>query len=75
MEHVMRIMGGDGDTKLIWDTGKPVEIEAARDTFNKLTKKGYKAFCVKKNGDKDGMITEFDPELEKIILVAPISGG
>jgi len=75
MKHFMRIMGGEGDTKLIWDTDKDDEVEVARDTFKKLTKKGYRAFAVKKGGSQGEMIDEFDPKLEKIILAAPISGG
>jgi len=75
MAHVMRIMGGSGDTKLIWDVDKKDEVQAARDTFDKLTTKGYKAFAVKKGGAQGEMITKFDPDLEKIILAAPISGG
>jgi hypothetical protein len=75
MAHEMRIMDGSGDTKLICDTNKKVEVDVARDTFNRLTKKGYKAFKVAKKGEPGEAITEFDPGLEKIILAAPISGG
>ncbi len=75
MSHEMRIMGPEGDQKIIWDAGKDIEVEAARDTFDKLTKKGYKAFKVAKKGEAGEMITKFDPALEKIILAAPISGG
>src|SRR4030067_3200560 len=75
MEHVMRIMGSEGDVKLIWDTEKKAEVDAARDTFNKMIAKKYKAFAVKKGGGQGEMIDKFDPEMEKIILAAPISGG
>ena len=75
MQGTMRAMDGTGDTKIIWDTDQQAEVDAARQTFDKLTKKGYKAFSVKKGGDKDEMIDKFDPTLEKIILVPPIRGG
>jgi hypothetical protein len=75
MTHTMRVMGIDGDTKLIWESDNCEEVEAAKDTFNKLTKKGYKAFAVKKGGSQGEMIDKFDPDMEKIILAAPISGG
>jgi hypothetical protein len=74
-EHLMKVMGGEGDVKVIWDESKSDEVEAARATFDKLIEKGYKAFSVKKNGEKSEMITVFDPDLEKIILAAQISGG
>jgi hypothetical protein len=75
MTHTMRVMGIEGDTKLIWDSDNEIEVETARDTFNKLTKKGFKAFAVRKKGEQGEMVTEFDPDMEKIILAAPISGG
>lgn len=71
----MRIIDRTGDSKVIWDKDKPDEIEAARDTFDKLRKKGYAAYSVKKNGDKDELITEFDPKAEKLILAPRMVGG
>lgn len=64
-----------GDTKVIWDADNPAEVETARETFEKLTKKGFRAFSVKKNGEQDELITKFDPSLEKIILVPMQKGG
>jgi hypothetical protein len=69
MTHEMRIMGFVGDTKLTWET--ETEIETAAEEFERLIQEGYKAFDVKKHA----VIEEFDPEAEKIILAAPISGG
>lgn len=71
----MRIMDGSGDQKIIWDSDSKDEVDAARETFDRLTKKRYVAFSVKKGGAQGEKITEFDPKMEKIILVPPISGG
>lgn len=71
----MRIMDGSGDTKLIWDSTKTEEVEAARKMFNDLKGKRYQAFGVKKTGEKGEMITSFDPYLEKIIMAPPLQGG
>ncbi len=71
----MRIMGSDGDTKLIWDSTKKDEVDSAKKTFKDLTGKGYKAFAVKKSGAQGEMVDEFDPDMEKIILVPQIRGG
>jgi hypothetical protein len=68
-------MGPEGDLKQIWDADNAEEVKAAQDAYDRLIKKGYKAFAVKKSGDKGELITKFDPELEKIIMVPPISGG
>jgi len=71
----MRIMGAEGDIKTIWDCEKPDEVKAARKQFEELTDKGYIAFSVKKNGEKNEKISKFDPELEKMILVPLVRGG
>lgn len=60
-----------GDTKIIWDRSKPDEIAAAEAVFDKLTSKGYAAYAVKKDGEKDKQLVKFDPNVEKIIF-API---
>ena len=75
MKRELAIMNGSGDTKIIWDSDNEDEVENAKETFNKLTKKGYAAFSVSKKGDKDEIIKKFDPNAEKIILVPPMAGG
>jgi len=72
----LAVMGRQGDTKIIWDSDKPDEVENARRTFNDLRKKGYLAFSVKgKDGAKGEQISEFDPEAERLILAPPMRGG
>lgn len=64
-----------GDTRLTWDAGNEEDVDTARQSFERLTKKGYSAFSVGKEGEKKGRIREFDPEAEKVILAAPTRGG
>lgn len=64
-----------GDTKLIWDADNKDEVKAAQGMFDDLRAKGFTAFSVKKNGEKDELITKFDKTLEMIILVPRIVGG
>lgn len=64
-----------GDVKTIWSKDNDDEIEAAREQFNKLKKKGYLAFKVKKDGDKGEMVDKFEEEAEKYILTPPVRGG
>lgn len=71
----MRVMGTVGDTKLIWDKDNDIEVKAAKDMFKKLRKNNFKAFAVKKGGDKGVQIDEFDSDMEKIIMVPPMQGG
>ena len=51
------------------------EVEAAKEQFKSLTKKGHAAFLVKKDGDRGKKITEFDEDAGKIILIPHIAGG
>ena len=71
----MAIMGTEGDVKQMWDLENPEEVAAVKATYDKLTKKGYKAFSVKKDGGKGKEIFEFDSDAEKIIMTPMMKGG
>ena len=73
--HEMAIMDLTGDTKVIWDMSRKKEVKHAEQTFNKLKKKGYLAYSVKKNGDKGEVLHTFDPKAEKIIMAPRVVGG
>lgn len=71
----MAVMDHTGDLKVIWDSDKEDEVEAAKAQFNALRKKGYSAFAVNKKGDAGGRIDTFDPLAEKLIMVPAMQGG
>jgi hypothetical protein len=72
----MAIMGKEGDTKIIWDKSKRVEVDNARANFDRLIKEGYTAFSVAGDkGDKDKQIRTFDPDAERLIFVPPVQAG
>jgi len=74
--NTMHVLDQTGDTKIIWDRRNPEEVGAARATFNRLRQDNrYMAYKVQPGGDKGEIITEFDPEAEKIILAPPMVGG
>ena len=75
IDERLKVVVEAGDTKIIWDSDNADEVDAAKNTFEKLLKKGYKAFSVKKNGDAGDKVISFDSNAEKIILVAPMAGG
>lgn len=76
-DHGMfEILNPSGDTKLMWDRRKSVEVEAAEEMFDSLIKKRYLAFeAVGEDGRKGKQIDKFDPNMERIILVPPMVGG
>ncbi|KKK92330.1 hypothetical protein LCGC14_2704040 [marine sediment metagenome] len=72
----MRIMGGKGDTKIIWDKDSPEEVENARNTFNDLKEEGYLAYEVDEDDASKGkVIRRFSAKAEKMILAPPMAGG
>lgn len=72
----MAIMGKEGDTKIMWDKSKRVEVDNAKATFERLVKEGYSVFRVAgKEGDKGEQIREFDPDAERLIFVPPLQAG
>lgn len=75
-KHAYAVMGLAGDTKSLWDPNVPAEVEAARELFNSLTKKGYRAFYVTgEKGEKGELMREFDPKASKVIFVPQLQGG
>jgi hypothetical protein len=72
----MAIMGKEGDTKIIWDKSKKVEVDNARANFDRLIKEGYTAFSVAGDkGEKDKQVREFNPDAERLIFVPPVQAG
>lgn len=74
-KNQMRVMGRGGDTKIEWDPDKKKEVAEAKRTFESLIKEGYKAFLICDEGNKGSQMDKFDPEAERILMVAPIVGG
>lgn len=72
---LMEVMDPSGHSKHIWDAGIPAEVDAARELFKTLVKKGYRAFHVKGDGEEGKQMNEFDPQAGKLIMVPPLRGG
>jgi hypothetical protein len=76
MTHQMHTLDRTGDQKVMWDSSSTDEVDAARETFKRLTKAGYLAYRAEgKKGEQGTQIREFDPDAERIILVKPHQGG
>lgn len=60
----------DGDKRVVWNKFSLPEIEAARQMFADLIKKGLAAFKVDSKGKQTSEIMqEFDPQAEEILFV------
>lgn len=72
----MAKMGPEGDIKSIWDRGNPEEVKFAEEQFDKfVNEQNYRAYKVNKDGGQGEPINEFDPTIERMILVPPLQGG
>lgn len=71
----MQIMDRTGHTTTTWDPLKPDEVEAAREQFNTLTRKGYNAFRVEGADNRGERMRDFDPKAGKIMMVPQLVGG
>lgn len=75
-QSVIEVMDEGGDTKLIWSRHNRDEVEAARDLYNRMKKKGYYGYSVVgERGDKGEVLRDFDPNAERIIMAPPHIGG
>lgn len=72
----MSYISKEGDTKVIWDPDNDDEVQNAKDQFETLIDKGFKAFEVGRKGRKtNDEVTKFDRNLEKLIFVPQAVGG
>lgn len=71
----LRVLCTEGDSKHIWNPDNKEQVEAAEELFKKLTKKGYTAWRVDKEGEKSTKMDYFDKYAGKVILTPKIVGG
>jgi hypothetical protein len=74
-DHTLHVLDQTGDTRTIWNTENQAEVDAAKETFKRLKKKGYLAYTVDESGERGEVITEFDPEAGRIIMAPQLVGG
>lgn len=75
MQNVMEIMDRTGHTTTRWNPNDPDEVAVAEAMFEEMTAKGYRAFRVESVEQKGGILTSFDPNAAKMILVPHLQGG
>jgi len=73
--NTMQIMDRTGHSSITWDPAKPVEVEVAMASFDKLVREGYNAFRVEGDDNQGSRMREFDPKAGKIMMVPQLVGG
>lgn len=72
----MHVLDSGGDTKIIWNSDNREEVNAAKEHFKALRAKHYLAFKAEgREGTQGSQIHDFDPNLERIIMVPRSVGG
>jgi hypothetical protein len=72
----LAVLDLSGDTKHMWDRSKSAEVDAAREVFKSLKKKGYMIYKAEgRDGSRGEVLSEFDSEAERIIAVPRMVGG
>ena len=74
-QHMLSYPDETGDQRVMWNTGVQDEIDAAKETFNRLRGKGYAAYTVDDDGESGEVIRQFDPMAGRIIMTRPNAGG
>lgn len=69
----LNIMNKSGDNELVWSAGNPQEVAIAEQAFDAMILGGY--FAVAVQGDQKQNITQFDPNLENILMFPKAVGG
>ena len=72
----LSILSHLGDEKVTWDKDDPESVAEARKKFLEFLgeRKGM-AVRMNPDGQKGDMITDFDPDAERILLMPMIVGG
>ena len=70
------ILSQSGDEKVAWDKEDPESVKVARKKFLEfLAERKGMAIRLGPDGQKGEMITDFDPDAERLLLMPMIVGG
>ena len=74
-KKVLKILCEKGDERIVWDKEDGKEGKQAKAKFEEFMKKGYKAYSVDRNGNKNRRIEEFDVDAEEVLMIPETAKG
>lgn len=74
-DGVLEVLNSSGDLKIMWDRNNPGEVTAAKAAFDQAIAAKSAVFSVKAKGDQGPKVKEFDPNLERLLVVPQLVGG
>jgi hypothetical protein len=72
---MMQVMDPTGHTEVSWNSDNTDEVRVARETFDRMTGQGYRAFRTDGKGAQGTRMSSFDPTAESLVLVPHLQGG
>jgi len=72
---VQIVMDRSGDTRHAFDASDVDAVESAERRFNELTRRGYRAVALGKNGKSGDLISTFTPTVEETLFIPQLVGG
>ncbi len=73
---IMHKLGTEGDVPIMWDRENDFEVEIARKAFDEARHNGFIVYRAEgTDGHRGEVVREFDPDAERLIMVAPHQGG
>ena len=72
---VLIVMDRRGDTRYAFDAGNPREVARSKAHFDALTKRGFRAVALGKDGQPGTLLRAFDPKVEETLFIPQLVGG
>lgn len=69
------IMDRNGDTRRQFDSNDAQSVVRAKELFEHLTGKGYRAVALADNGEQGELLKGFDEKAERTLFIPQLKGG
>lgn len=71
----LEVLDRTGHTEVKWNPKDTASVDTARQTFKDLLSKKYRAYKLTPSGEQGELVTEFNPDHERYLLMPPMAGG
>jgi len=72
---VQIVMDRSGDTRHEFDAADTAAVALAEERFRELTRKGFRAVGLGKDGGPGQLMRNFDPQVEQTLFIPQLEGG
>lgn len=69
------VMDRNGDTCRHFDINDAQSVALAKQRFDELTKRGYRAVALAPNGGEGALLEAFDAKAERTLFIPALKGG